>query len=713
LQTTSLIIRKRIATLFFLFILGLGFLLGRVFWVQIIRGAELSELAIKNRMRDVPVEAKRGAICDRNGHELAISISTDSVYAIPAEVRKSGRAREIAHRLSELLQMDEVKVYQRITRMSSFEWVKRQVDFEVSARLKKMELPGIGLVEESRRFYPKQTLACHVLGISGLDNTGLEGIDKQYDDLVGGIPGRIVIEKDAVGRDIPEATHRYIPPVDGANLVLTLDETIQYITERELDKVWKARQPKGAIAIVMDPRTGEILAMANRPNFDPNQYAEFPEKNRRNLAIWYAYEPGSTMKITTAAAALEEGVVRPETRFFCPGFIKVGKESISCDQHRSHGSQDFVEVVKHSCNVGFVSTGLELGLNKYYQYLKAFGFGRKTGIDLPGEATGIIVPQKRAKQIDLATMSMGQANAVTAIQLLTAVCAVANDGVMMKPHLLKEVVDSHGKVLKRIEPEKVKQIISKQTAKELSLILEQVVKDGTGRNAYIEGYRVAGKTGTAQKISPSGGYLPSEYVASFVGFAPANNPRLACIVVIDAPTGYPYYGGTVAAPVLREIMRDALRYLEVPLQGMPVQDEGEEKEKLVSVPDVVNLTLAEALDYMRKQGLEVQVEGTGNVVWSQSPRAYTRVRKGTRAVIYLSQVRNNSGQEEVTVPDVRGKSMREVAKMLSRIGLHMEPQGSGLAVKQKPAPGTRVKSGSVVVIEFAPASQNEVQNNAD
>ncbi|NSW83744.1 MAG: stage V sporulation protein D [Syntrophothermus sp.] len=702
MQTTNLAIRKRIVTLFLFFILGFLGLMGRMFWVQIVRGAELSEKALENRMRDVPVKAKRGVVYDRNGRELAISVSADSVYANPAEVRKSGRAEEIAHTLAQILGLEEENVYQRITKVSGFEWIKRQVDFKTSAQLKKLDLPGIGLVEESRRFYPKKSLACHVLGISSIDNIGLEGVDRQYNDIIGGIPGRIVIEHDAVGREIPEATHRYIPPTDGASVVLTIDETIQYIVERELDRVWEARKPKGAIAVVMDPRTGEVLAMANRPCFDPNDYKQYPEVNRRNLAIWYAYEPGSTMKIVTAAAGLEEGVVRPNSRFFCPGSIKVGKETISCSQGRAHGAQTFVEVVEHSCNVGFVSLGLELGLDKYYQYLNAFGFGQKTGIDLPGEAKGILVPRTRAKQIDLATMAMGQANAVTPIQLLTAVSTVANDGVMMKPHLLKEVLDADGKVVKRVEPEPVRQVISKATARELALILEGVVQNGTGQNAYIEGYRVAGKTGTAQKISPSGGYLPNEYVASFVGFAPANNPRLACIVVIDAPQGYPYYGGTVAAPVFREIMRDSLRYLEVPLQGVPKVEKGETKET-VSVPDVVNLTLDDALTIIKRQGLEVQVEGSGDLIWSQAPRAYSKVKKGTKVIVYLSEVNQQAGEEEVTVPDLQGKSMREVARILAKIGLHMEPQGYGLAAKQNPAPGAMVKSGSVVVVEFGPA----------
>jgi stage V sporulation protein D (sporulation-specific penicillin-binding protein) len=295
MQTTSLLVRKRIATLFFLFTVGFMLLSGRIFWVQFIDGAELSEKAAQNRMRDVPVESKRGIIYDRNGQELAISISTDSVYAIPAEINKSKRQQEIAHKLSEILEMDEDKLYKRITRQSSFEWVKRQISPAQSKKLRSMNLPGIDLTEESRRYYPKGTLAIHILGISGTDNTGLEGIDKYYNDLVGGTKGRIIIEHDAAGRDIPEATHRYIAPVDGANLVLTLDETIQYITERELDKVFKKYKAKSACAIVMDPKTGEILAMASRPSFDPNRYNNYPAANRRNFAINDVYEPGSTM----------------------------------------------------------------------------------------------------------------------------------------------------------------------------------------------------------------------------------------------------------------------------------------------------------------------------------------------------------------------------------------------------------------------------------
>ncbi|NLG33458.1 MAG: stage V sporulation protein D, partial [Syntrophomonadaceae bacterium] len=436
MQTTGLLVRKRIATLFFLFAFGLFSLGGRVFWVQFVRGAELSEKAIQNRMRNVPVESKRGIIFDRNGKELAISISADSIYAIPAAVMESGQEKEIASHLARILEMDADAVLARITKNSSFEWIKRKVTPEQSKEIRELDLPGIGITEESRRHYPKGSLASHVLGISGVDNTGLEGIDFYYNDLVGGTPGRIIIEHDADNRPIPEAVHQFIPPVDGANLVLTIDETIQYIVERELEKVFKERKAKSASAIIMDPSTGEILALASRPSFDPNNYSEYPDANRRNFAINDSYEPGSTMKIVTSAMAMQERVVDENSKFFCPGYIKVGRETIGCANRRAHGNQTFAEIVENSCNVGFVQVGMDLGLETYYKYLYAFGFGQPTGIDLPGEAAGILVPKSRAKQIDLATMSMGQANAVTPIQLLTAVSAVANNGKMMKPYLV-------------------------------------------------------------------------------------------------------------------------------------------------------------------------------------------------------------------------------------------------------------------------------------
>lgn len=700
-KITNYTIKRRVTALFLLGGALICLLMVRLFWVQIVKSDDLSSRALENRLQDIRVEAKRGAIYDRNGRRLAISVSTESVYANPAEVRKAGREKETAQKLAGLLSMDEKKILRQITRPVAFEWIKRRVDLKTARQVRQLDLPGIYTVEESRRYYPKNMLACHVLGISGIDNVGLEGIDLYYNDVLAGSPGWFVIERDAQGRPIPEATHHYIPPRPGKSLVLTLDETIQYIVERELNMVMEMRHPQAACAIVMDPKTGEVLALANRPAFDPNHYEDYDFRARRNYAVNNALEPGSTGKIITAAAALAEGVVRPDDHFYCPGFIKVGKHTINEAQHRKHGAETFTRVVENSCNVGFVQVGMRLGLPAYYKYLKAFGLGTKTGIDLPGEAKGIIVPEKRATQVDLATMSFGQANAVTPIQLLNAVCAVANGGLLLKPHLVKEIIDEKGRVVKKIEPEVVRRVIPEATSDELRSILEGVVKNGTGKNAYIEGYRVAGKTGTAQKISPQGGYLPDQYVASFIAFAPANDPKLAVLVVIDAPKGYPYFGGVVAAPLVKSILEDSLTYLGVRRQ---VEGNSQLKGDWVRVPDVVNLPLAEALDELRARKLEAKIEGQGILVRSQSPCPDSRAQVGSRVILRLSISGEPSGDYMVTVPDLTGKSLKEVARFLGDLGLHLEPSGYGAAQEQHPKPGTLVKAGSVIKVRFGSAA---------
>lgn len=702
MKTTISESRKRIALLLILFFLALLFLALRFFWIQVVAGDELAEKALENRMREVTVKAKRGIIYDRNGRKMAISISTDSISANPDAIKKSNKAPQIARQLAGVLGMEEKKVLEMITRDSSFVWVKRQVDFKVSKELRKLDLDGIGFVEESRRYYPNGKLASHILGISGIDNTGLDGLDLYYDSLVGGQDGQILIEYDAMGRQIPEAVHHYIPPVEGSHLVLTIDQTIQYIVERELDKAVQLHQPDAACCIVMDPTNGEILAMASRPDFNPNNYQDYPAENRRNYAVSNAYEPGSTMKIVTASAAMEEGVVSSGDRFSCPGHIMVGKRSISCMNNTAHGSMSFNEVVEKSCNVGFITVGLRLGIEEYFRYLHAFGFGTTTGIDLPGESSGILVPQSRATQLDLATMSMGQANAVTPIQLITAAAAVANKGMMMKPHLLKEVLNSEGKVQKHSEAVEVKQVISAQTAQELSLILEGVVENGSGRNAFIEGYRAAGKTGTAQKISPDGGYLSDEYVSSFLGFAPANEPRLVCLVIMDHPKGYPYYGGWVAAPVFRTVIEDSLAYLNVPRTEIKKDDPGTESTATVSVPDVISLPIDQTVQKISAAGLQVQIQGEGDVVWGQSPKAGASVKPDSLVIVRLSPETGVKSEGEAIVPDLVGRSIKDAARLLSEVGLHLTPDGYGLAYEQNPTPGTRVPSASNIAVRFQP-----------
>lgn len=677
----------------------------RLAWLQLVRGTWYQQQALRNRIREVVVEPKRGVIYDRKGNELAVSISADAVYGIPAEVKQSGKAAWIARKVAEILNMKESEVYERLTRNQHSVWVKFKVEPEQARALRRLRLPGIGIVPKPQRFYPKKNLAAHVLGIAGDYNQGLEGIEVAYDRELSGIPGRLLVEYDAAGREIPESTHKFIEPEQGLNLVLTIDQTIQYFAERELEKVVRERRPKSATIIVMDPRTGEILALANRPDFDPNEYHKYPAQARRNIAISNSYEPGSTFKVVTLAAALEEGLVSRNDRFFDPGYIKVGDRIMHCWLPGGHGSESLAEVVQNSCNPGFISIGLRVGTEKFYKYIKAFGFGQPLGIDLPGEAAGILMPQKNVKQVDLASMSIGQANAVTPLQLISAFAAIANGGKLMRPHLVKELRNSKGEVVKRFQPQVIRQVISAETAREMQDLLEKVVSNGTGRNAYIEGYSVAGKTGTAQKPAPGGGYSQTDYVASFVGFAPVDDPRLAVLVVVDTPQGYPYYGGTVAAPIFREVVRDSLRYLGVPFRYQ--SKEPAPGEEMAVVPPVVNLPVEEAERVLNEAGLEGVRVGQGNLVYRQVPVDGVKMKKGSRVLLDLEQPPQDSGQELV-VPDLKGKSLREAAELLGMMNLVLvfegEPFPTGIAEEQEPPAGVKVPPGSRVRVRFRPPS---------
>ncbi len=707
---TSMTVRKRLTWIFLAASVFFLYLIGRLAWVQFVEGDKLQKKALEVRMRDIPVEARRGSILDRNGKELVTSISVDSIYATPNQVENP---REAAEKLAPLLELDVEKLYRRLTRKSSFEWIKRKVDNDAAQKVRALEIKGIGFVEESKRYYLDPSLAAHVLGFAGIDNQGLTGIERSYDEELRGQPGRIVVEYDAAGRPVPEAMHQYIPPRPGHDLVLTIDESIQYFVERELDKAVAQYNPKFALAIVMDPETGGILAMGNRPTFNPNRWNEEPrEVWDKNPAIWYNYEPGSTFKIVTAAAALEEGAVRPDDRFFDPGYIKVADRNIRCWKAGGHGSQSFVEVVQNSCNPGFIKVGLDLGLEKFYKYVEGFGFGEPTGIRLPGEAGGIVIPQQKATTLNLATMSIGQSIAVTPIQLLCAVAAVANDGVLMKPRLVKEI-RAGGKTARTLEPEKVRQVISADTARQLRLLLENVVVRGTGRNAYVEGYRVGGKTGTAQVVGEKGGYVAGRYVSSFAGFAPVDDPKIAVLVVIAEPQGGVYYGGLVAAPVFQAIARDTLRYLGIPetpgLEKPKKPFEVEIPKKEVTVPGVVNYPVEEACRIIKAAGLQCQVQGEGRIVYDQTPEAGARVNSGTTVILELQPAVSRDKGGLVTVPNLRGMTIKEAGALLEDIGLYLEPEGSGVAVEQSVRPGEKVVTGTKIKVRFAPPGESGQQ----
>lgn len=714
--STNIMIRKRITVLLLVAVGALLFLVFRLGYVQFFMGEQLRKGALENRMRDITVEAKRGGIFDRNGSELVTSVSVDSVVAIPPEIENPD---ETAAKIAVVLGMETDEVHALLTKKQSFVWVKRKVDYQQARELEALNLKGIEFVEESKRYYLKDTLAAHIVGFVGVDNQGLTGIENTFDAELRGIPGRMVMEYDADGRKIANARHNFFPPVQGHNLVLTIDETVQYFVERELDKLVDAFQPKLAVIIAMHPKTGEILALGNRPSFDPNNWSGAPQSTwDRNPAIWYNYEPGSTFKIITLAAALEEKTVNKNDRFYDPGYVKVADRNIKCWKAGGHGSQSFEEVIENSCNPGFIKIGLDVGIAGFYKYVRGFGFGAPTGVTLPGEARGITLNEKNVTTLNLACMSIGQSIAVTPLQLTAAIAAVANGGRLMQPMLVKKVTDGEGRVTREYAPQAVRRVLAAETSREVGLLLERVILNGTGCNAYVEGYRIGGKTGTAQVVGPSGGYVSGRYVSSFAGYGPVDDPELVVLVMVAEPQGGIYYGSQVAAPAFGAVMRDSLRYLGVPEQKdlpKPKQinfwESGEEPEEVV-VPQVVNLPLDEAVQELRAAGLNFMMHGEGDVVYGQVPEAGAGVLQGTTVVLEL-KAGTAGGKGAVTVPDLTGLTIKQAGGLLENLGLRLEPSGSGMAVRQNPKPGKKATPGTLVKVEFAAQTRQSRPEAAD
>ena len=681
-------IRKRVAIFFLIGSLVMVGLMSRLVYLQFYKSTWLTENAVDQRIREIPVEAKRGIIYDRLGRELAISISTESVYAIPAEIRNH---EETAAKLAAILNLDTNKLVSKLKKRQAFMWIERKIDADLAKRVKQLNLPGIGLTQESQRYYPHDQLASHILGFTGIDSQGLDGVEMTFDSYLRGRSGSIVIEYDARGREIPYSNHRYAAPIEGHNIYLTIDLVMQQIVERELDRVMKETQARAATIIVMQPQTGEILALGNKPDYNPNQFADYAPKLWRNNAVSNAYEPGSSFKIITVAAALGEKIVKLEDRFFDPGSIEVQGRHIRCWKHGGHGSQSFLEVVENSCNTGFVAVGLRVGSEQFYQYIENFGFGKHTGIDLPGEAKGITIDKSKVKPINLATISIGQSIAVTPIQLINAVSAVANDGKLNRPQIVREVRDKRGQIVREFQPDSVRQVISGEIARAEKGVLEKVVEEGTGKNAYIEGFRIAGKTGTAQKVG-TGGYLPDKYVASFAGFAPADNPQVAMLVIVDEPIGI-YYGGQIAAPVFGAVMKDLLPYLKVTPQ---VTSQAKETQSIhIEVPSIINLAVSEATKVLDKAGLTVRLEEKGDRVTHQIPKPGSRVPKGSTVLLYMNNPRYIA--EAVTVPDCIGQSLSQAAAIMTEVGLLTQTIGTGKTViKQNPSGGSKAIPGEII-----------------
>lgn len=539
----------------------LAALLFRLMELQLLQAAQLRRLAEDQAGRQITLPASRGAVYDRLGRVLAMNVPMWSVYADPKLVKD---APAVASALAPVLSLPPDALLTEFRRRGRFVWLARRLEPEQAARIRRLELPGIGVVEEERRAYPNGRLAATVLGFAGIDNQGLAGVELSYDRALRGSVGRADVRVDGVGHELPGSRRVVVPPQPGSSLVLAIDQVIQFVAERELALAVKPARAKGGTAIVMDPWTGELLALATEPGFDPNRPDPTRPTTWRNIAVSDVYEPGSTFKVLVAAAAVESGAVGPRDRFYCAGSITVAGTVIRDAERRPGGrrTQTLSDIIRNSCNVGATQVGVKLGKVRMAEWLRQFGFGGPTGIDLPGEATGLVRPIREWYEPTLQTISFGQGLSVTPVQLLAAVAVLANGGTIVRPHVGRALRTADGSTGPLSWPAG-KRLISGATARAVATMMARVVTDGTGTAAAVEGYTVAGKTGTAQKPDPAGGYARGKFVASFVGFVPADAPRLAILVTIDEPRGR-YYGGEVAAPLFARIALPVLRYLRVP-----------------------------------------------------------------------------------------------------------------------------------------------------
>jgi cell division protein FtsI (penicillin-binding protein 3) len=551
--------RARRYVMLLLLLCGFGIVLFRLVNLQVLQAAELTARADRQHQKTVALEGARGTVTDRHGKLLAMNMEVPSVFGVPTSLDNPSRA---ARTLSPVLHVKRTEIEKKLRQDKSFVWLARKVEPEQGRRLEELSIDGIGMVMEGRRFYPKGPLLAHVLGFAGMDGQGLEGLEHRYESHLHGEKRVVVLQRDALGRTVfPKGLAEQVP-MPGHNLTLTIDEVIQYIAERELEEAVNQAHAKAGTIIVMEPQTGAILAMAVSPRFDPNTVTALTADTWRNRAVTDTYEPGSTMKVIVAAAALEEKVMRPGSMVFGEnGRMTIANTTIH--DHEKLGWMTFSQMIQKSSNIGAAKTGMVLGEQRLFRYLQAFGFGQRTEIDLPGEAGGLLKSPKAWGRRSLASISMGQEVGVTSLQMVTAIAAIANNGVLMKPYVVSEVRDQKGQILKEALPHVKRRVISPDTARALTTILEGVVTNGTGMKAAIPGFRVAGKTGTAQKIdSRTGTYSATQFVGSFVGFVPAEAPRLAMIVAIDDPQGEAW-GGTVAAPVFRRVGEQVLTYLGV------------------------------------------------------------------------------------------------------------------------------------------------------
>ena len=553
-------IKTRLIIVSALFFLVVAALIVRLASLQILQHETLLAKSEKQYVGTVETQFGRGVIYDRNLNELAQNIEVESVYANPSEILNRKAAARV---LSKTLNLDRNKVYKKISSKRDFVWIKRKGDLEGIAKLKEADLQGIGFLPEQKRFYPKRELAANVLGFVGVDNQGLAGVEHAHQSRLKGTTIRRVTERDAKGRSIQPPESLRDSSRKSFDLVLTLDEVIQFTAEYHLKKQVERFKADSGMAVVMDPRTGEIYAMANVPQFNPNNYRAFSQHIWKNNIVAGSYEPGSIFKPIVAAAALDKGLARPHDIYFCEnGKLKIGKANIGEASDHKFGWMTMSDIIAKSSNIGAIKIAQQVGKKPFYEYIRKFGFGEKSGLSLPGESAGQLKDQKNWSNLSLASISFGHEIAVTPIQMVTAMSAIANGGMLMEPHIIKALIKD-GEVVEKFGPRKIRRVISKKTSLQMVEILKSVVKNGTGKKAALDGFDVAGKTGTAQKYNmETRSYSSTEFISSFIGFVPADSPRLVILVMIDNPKGL-HWGSVVSAPVFQKIAKKALRYLDV------------------------------------------------------------------------------------------------------------------------------------------------------
>ena len=718
---------KRSMVLIILLVLLFSLSVSSLVRIQIVDGEEYKQNAELQQLSDKTLSANRGKIMDANNIVLAESATAWKIYVDPSEVSQDSVREKIAEDLSEMLSLDYDSVYEKLSKNTGYEVLKRKVDSatreSIASYISENDYNKIiGIDEDAKRYYPYNQFASKIIGFTGDDDQGLSGLEKTYDDLLTGVPGRIVTATDAKQREMPVPFETTIEAQQGKSLVLTIDQVIQYYLEKNLEQAYKDNNAISATGIVMRTKTGEILAMSTKPDYDPNnpfnllndetnsileniedederssKLSSALNEQWKNNAISDTYEPGSVFKMITAAAAIEEGVVDENTMFTCNGYVNVAGWRINCHNRSGHGTETFAEGLKNSCNPVFINVAQEMGVETFYEYVEAFGLTEKTGIDLIGESSSVFHNKDTMGISELSSSSFGQTFQVTPIQMITAVNAIANGGKLVQPYIVKEVQDKDGNVISSTETSVKRQVISENTASRIATMLEDVVATGTGKNAYVPGYRVAGKTGTSEKVGNRNEDGSKKYIASFCAFAPADDPEVVVLILIDEPRGGSYSGGTIVGPIVGDILESTLQYLNIE----PRYTEEELQDMDVYAPNVVSQTVEQATAAIEEKGLSVRVIGSGETVVSQNPESSQPIPKDGTVILYTEE-----GRETAVVPDVTGMTISQANRTLLNAGLNIKISGNttgdaeAIAYSQSIGEGREVELGTVVTVNF-------------